>query len=876
MGFEDVSNGLNRWRGSDSRTWTPRARRDAEGTNGTERLATSRLVRQMPGTRSRFPRTATLACLLVACVTATSLPATAKPSAAAPAPSGIQVDPSRQPTARSGTPSGNAIDEDDRDAVLPDGWEVSADRAWTTVGDAGGLHLLVADAATGYAWGTVATLREPDVDADAWIGQACLTASEKRAVVVYAPRGITNDPSALDTSAYAAVIDLVTGGVTKLAERVSVAYFNPGCGADETAVLTRGPGSGTEGRTDLLAVDAVTSQVTASVTVEGQVTSAVPTGEAVTAARGASIITIDGRGNLGPVTPTSSTPFRLVAGDEGVTFLEKVGETEVVARHAERGAVRDLAPGRLGSLRSMRSGSGTFLVGDGEVIEDLPPGLRRVQTPITGHLKISTDGALAVTAAAPSAPTGDGSTSADEPGGGPLSLEATVLGTDREVEFEVEAEGLDRTAAAEGEESAPNPDPADSLSAAEQPTGTGLNRSTSTTSTTTTNPVDSGYTCAVPRNDPNSQVHQPTPLQVEWATNLAVEGTLTAQRPANWKNSGLPAYSPQSMFPPLPLAGGGRVPAQIMLGILAQESNLWQASYHVAEGVSGNPLVGNFYGGAFPAINFASADCGYGVAQVTDGMRRSSTLRTATQKRAIALDYSANIAAGLRILQEKWNQTYNAGMRIHSADPSELENWFFAIWAYNSGFYPDRGDGRPWGVGWLNNPVNPRYPADRAPFLSISYADAARPNLWPYPELVLGWAAYPISKSSGPGYRQASGQCRTYRPAASRTTATRPAATNECDPDGRFPNNADSTRRTRWVPAPVPTCCATTILLPNGSRTLSGRAASRTGASPPGRQNRPTGPGSHLGARPPDCQPRRSSSTMCRPRCQRCAAASRS
>ena len=46
------------------------------------------------------------------------------------------------------------------------------------------------------------------------------------------------------------------------------------------------------------------------------------------------------------------------------------------------------------------------------------------------------------------------------------------------------------------------------------------------------------------------------------------------------------------------LAGppAGRVPAAILLGILAQESNLWQASWHALEGVTGNPLIGNFYG----------------------------------------------------------------------------------------------------------------------------------------------------------------------------------------------------------------------------------------------------------------------------------------
>ena len=63
-------------------------------------------------------------------------------------------------------------------------------------------------------------------------------------------------------------------------------------------------------------------------------------------------------------------------------------------------------------------------------------------------------------------------------------------------------------------------------------------------------------------------------------------------------------------------------------------------------GDSGNPLVGNFYGraresepGADPwAIDWAEADCGYGVAQVTDGMRRNDPSRTWSQQQAIAVD----------------------------------------------------------------------------------------------------------------------------------------------------------------------------------------------------------------------------------------------
>ncbi len=72
-------------------------------------------------------------------------------------------------------------------------------------------------------------------------------------------------------------------------------------------------------------------------------------------------------------------------------------------------------------------------------------------------------------------------------------------------------------------------------------------------------------------------------------------------------------------------------------------------------------------------------------------------------------------------------------MRVNNGDPAKIENWFHALWAYNSGMYPrEQSDPTaPWGLGWANNPANPSYPANRAPFLELTYADAAKPQNWP-------------------------------------------------------------------------------------------------------------------------------------------------
>lgn len=68
-----------------------------------------------------------------------------------------------------------------------------------------------------------------------------------------------------------------------------------------------------------------------------------------------------------------------------------------------------------------------------------------------------------------------------------------------------------------------------------------------------------------------------------------------------------------------------------MLGIMAQESNLWQAEPGSIPGQMGTPLaaVDGYYGHqidpaspeSYWSINWDKSDCGYGVGQVTDGMR---------------------------------------------------------------------------------------------------------------------------------------------------------------------------------------------------------------------------------------------------------------
>ena len=255
--------------------------------------------------------------------------------------------------------------------MLPADWRSSADVAWTTNGDANGLHVLAADARSGYTWRTAATLFEPGFDTDRWIGNACLTGSGRRLVVVYAPRQFTNRAQLYDRGAFTAVVDLVTGAVRKLGAGSTLAYFNPGCGAGEAAVLTQ---AGQDlGRTRLHWLDTPTGTLSLRADLPGQSTSAVPVGDRVVTVLGDGLVQIDRSGHRSPFAATASLPFHVRAdAGGGVVFMEQRGQTAVV-RRATVGAVADLARGPLGQV-GVTSGAGgrVFLTGRVERAGALP------------------------------------------------------------------------------------------------------------------------------------------------------------------------------------------------------------------------------------------------------------------------------------------------------------------------------------------------------------------------------------------------------------------------------------------------------------------------------------------------------------------------
>lgn len=126
-----------------------------------------------------------------------------------------------------------------------------------------------------------------------------------------------------------------------------------------------------------------------------------------------------------------------------------------------------------------------------------------------------------------------------------------------------------------------------------------------------------------------------------------------------------------------------------------------------------------------PLVSF---DFGYGIMQITSGMNDaygdpSGDLDPATQSR-IASDAQYNIAYGAMILASKWNATPMVG----NGDPASIEDWYYALWAYN-------------GWGWQNNPSNPRFTRHGTP--------ATDPRSFPYQERVLYFVAHPPHDPAG-------------------------------------------------------------------------------------------------------------------------------
>jgi RHS repeat-associated protein len=712
-------------------------------------------------------------------------------------------------SATTATPATDASD------VTVDGW-----------GDGSGYHVEVGRGAGNFAWHEVALIKPAGLDESSWTGYQCVSGDGKYAAVAMEPMTLVNQQAARDRGAFAYSVNLSSGKVLPIASGVALKYYSPGCGTADQAAFTISLGSNEE-RTEVVSANLATAAIKQSVTVSGQVTSTVPTATGLVGAMGSNLVNLPA-GSSGAPTLLARTPGDVYdlhpTADGGLSFLNAdPSSTTATARHEAAGTLTQLATGPLTRLQLFAGRSGhTVLSGSitsnvaanagagDKVVLDAGLTHGAINSSLDGNVLLGdpsgkqTDAQVLLTSTK-KVSSASRASSTHQPTVATASYHAPgVLNQPAEPTQQVKVQPRGDTAYV-----APKATPKAATPKAAAPKAATPNAVTPATA--------QAPTCAVPRLDPNKQVMQPSPAQVNWAAQLAEQGLLTAangySRPANFDNLGLVAYAPSDDFAPIPLshpAGSTTtlVPRSVYLAIMAQESNFSQASWHAPKGMAGDPLIADYYGagGDIVSINYAGADCGYGIGQVTDGMHVGDTQFSAHGQIKIAVDYQENMAAGLQILESTWNQLYAAGITANGGDPKYLENWYFATWAYNSGIQPNAANGNTtgctpgpsctgpdgtWGMGWSNNPANPDYPPSRLPYLQATYADAAHPSSWPYQERILGWMASPIQRYDASAYNPPTYHGASWTQAAPYTTMCTIAA-NHCDPSAVNTSNPDA------------------------------------------------------------------------------------
>jgi hypothetical protein len=117
--------------------------------------------------------------------------------------------------------------------------------------------------------------------------------------------------------------------------------------------------------------------------------------------------------------------------------------------------------------------------------------------------------------------------------------------------------------------------------------------------------------------------------------------------------------------------------------------------------------------------------------------------RPSDRQALIATHYAYNAARGAQILAEKWNaapeQRPIVGTDTNS-DPAVIENWYYAVWAYNGFTGP--------GSNQSNHPLDPQLGQwPRAGFRCDGTQSRSR---YPYQELVWGCLANPAQRNGQP------------------------------------------------------------------------------------------------------------------------------
>ncbi len=199
----------------------------------------------------------------------------------------------------------------------------------------------------------------------------------------------------------------------------------------------------------------------------------------------------------------------------------------------------------------------------------------------------------------------------------------------------------------------------------------------------------------------------PTPSQWQALFDLAAKG------PTAWSDGPPVADLRQGCASPTMVKA--HFPCELLKAIAMQESS-WR---HFCVPTSPTDQVGR------ASQTIIAFDCGYGVSQVTSGMRVTDASPNFNRER-VAAEPFYNLASGLQILSDKWRIAPCVGDR----QPSRIEHWYTATWAYN-------------GLSSINNP-------NRTGSTTRGVYNPKVGGTVPYQERVWGWLEHPPSAAHWP------------------------------------------------------------------------------------------------------------------------------
>ena len=186
-----------------------------------------------------------------------------------------------------------------------------------------------------------------------------------------------------------------------------------------------------------------------------------------------------------------------------------------------------------------------------------------------------------------------------------------------------------------------------------------------------------------------------------------------------------------------------RIPPTLLKSIVWVESEFAMADGNVPWGGTGQTT--------------RSFDCGFGLGQITSGME-NRTGKPSAKQALVGTHFLFNIAEAARILADKWNS--EALPIAGEGDPAVLEDWYYAVWAYNGLAYKNHPlysteHQFSW-LEWLDHTDHPfRDPFrgdawhcnDRSSDNWIDSGDGINPwfgrGAYTYPELVYGCMRHP-------------------------------------------------------------------------------------------------------------------------------------